>query len=113
MRQSDAESLLGSTKAQVRVHYAKHKQLPSRLMGPMEQGGMALTRDETQTHNHILDDQIYDLGNGKAVLVARPRKEKDGWGAHVFDLKGGSGTFHWQEFDTEDELQDWLAKVGK
>lgn len=92
------------------VHYAKRKELPQQFTGPVVQGGMEMTREDIQTHNHIADDRVYDLGGGRVALIVRPRKDKDGWGAHVFELAGGGGTFHWDEFTSDDEITAWLAK---
>lgn len=108
-RRAEAEQQLGSNASTARRAFSRMERAPARLTGSLADGGSGVEAAGLTGEHYAIDDRVFDLGGGKAALLAHPKDPFDGWGVHTFAWQGGSGDFQWDGLDTEQKALDFIA----
>ena len=115
---AEAEQLLGSLAGQARMANAKSDgRVPTQLSvdtaaaGASDPLGVGCGVNPAELRGGFYEilDRVYALPDGRAMLIAQPKNSEKPWCAHVFEWRGASGEFIWDEFDSEDEALKYFG----
>lgn len=91
-RRSEGEQLLGSTKGQLRVAWAKTNDMDE----VRKELRLLVARGELTGKYFVVEPYILPMGSNRARIYVRPLHPKETPGYLEFSWAGGDGQFHWQ-----------------
>lgn len=114
---AECEQMLGQFKQHVRETYLASGKLPGKLTTDPATAttdrprgdGCGVNPAELRGGFYEILDRVYALPDGRAMLIAQPKNSEKPWCAHVFEWRGASGEFIWDEFDSEDEALKYFG----
>ena len=110
-RTFDAEHQMLSLRSRVLVALERDKRLPTNFDNLLDPDRSSDDRKLQEGSYFTIENRVYDLGGGRAALVARPGYHSDGWGVYVFECRRGTdlGAFMWDDLHNEVQVRRYLA----
>lgn len=96
-RRAEAEQIMGTMRAYIRVSFARSGQVSATLVGKVADGAAGAEESELKGTYYTIEDKVYDAGNNQCAVIALPKDKADGVGLLTFKLASGEGTTTWYD----------------